>query len=721
MGREQTQPVCADAAVASASGVEEAIFHWDMQRDVWHWSDGAREVLQVGPQADINSGRAMLLMMDAAQAEARMEAIQTAMERGQREYALSYRFLPGGRGEERGFMVLEQGFWVPDAEGRPAHAFGTIRRLDCSGDTACLLPGMPERDPASGLYCRSYFFRRLERFLEEEAPKQRHAAVLLISLRNYSIIFDAYGFEAADATYSEVARRLSSVLRAGDIIARYGHSRIIMLLHDCAEDDLEPAMRRFIQTPMAQPVDTEPAPVWPMLAVGAVLLPQQAGSLTEAITAAEEALSEAEASPAGGAAIYSVKARKMSQRALKARFANEIFDALRQRRFTLAFQPIIRHDGTVMCHEALLRMFDDEGKPVPAAHLVPVAEELGLVRQVDMEVLELALHALRQQPEGCLAINVSAITVLAAEDFLQRLEEAAELVRGRLIVEITESAALGNAEQVNGFIDRLHALGCKVALDDFGAGYTSFRNLRDFHFDIVKLDGAFCENLSRNEQNQHFVRSLIELARNINIQIIAEWVEAEEDAALLREWGVDAMQGYLFGDPGANDMWQSPCLRPVQEETPVISAPQAQATDAPAAEAGAEAFPAHDGAGVQPVHDAEASHGTDVAAARPGETRVAMEGDERPPRAEEQLAAAPVKQPSLQGDVEQARVAEGDAAAVQARQAGDVRSLMRDVEADLRRLREMLAQMRHRPAEDAADEEASRPAEGREAAARHRA
>ena len=647
-----------------------AVFHWNLHTDQLHWSDNARKVLGVGPAADISTNPAMMLLVDSAHVELRREAIFNAAQRGERHYVATWRMMPQGRGEGRGFMVVERGYWLPDAKGNPAHVFGTIEPAACSGESNCAIPGVPEMDPSSGLFCRSYFFKRLEHFLRTAEERQQHAAVLLVSLRNYSIIFDAYGFEAADAAYSEMARRLNRVLRAGDVIARYSENRVIMLLHDCMEDDLGPAMQRFLNSPMTEPVETDHAPVWPLLSMGAVLLPQQARTVTEAISCVEEALSEAEESPSSSAVVFKKASNKVSRRAMKARFANELFDVLRQKRFTLAFQPIVKADGeTIMCHEALLRI--REGAEVkPAGHLVPVAEELGVIRLVDMEVLDLALSAMREQPEGCLAINISAMTVLAGDDFLARLREQEDLVRGRLIVEITESAMLSNTERVNAFIDSLHALGCRVALDDFGAGYTSFKNLRDFHFDIVKLDGAFCENLSENAQNQHFVRSLLELAQNINIQLVAEWVENEQDAALLREWGVDALQGYLFGRPGEDGEWRVPreasgglaepaALRR-QEEPDVLRAPHEE--------------PAGGEADMAAPAEAEVDSGTQRPSAEqvPEKTVAAGDAGREEPSPEPGVAAREVGESPLQ-------------------------SAMQELEDDLKRLREMLLHMRERP------------------------
>ena len=669
---------------------EEAVFHWDIAKDRLHWGGAAADVLQMKDPAQLESARAWMLHIDTPHADLRHEAIRDAFEKGRNDYVVSYRFMPQGREDERGFMVLEEGRWLPDANGKPAHVFGTIRRLRCITDGACAPANLPmQMDPTSGLFCRSYFFKRLEEFLEHRAPQDEHAALLILSVSNYSIIFDAYGFEAADAAYSEVARRLNRVLRAGDIIARYGDNRIAMLIHDCAADDLEPALRRFLHTPMSEPIETPQGPVWPMLSIGAVLLPQHAQTITEAISCAEEALAEAEARPASSAITFVPSQNRISRRAMKARFATEIFDALKRRRFTLAFQAVVRaDDGAPLYHEALLRLLQG-GETAPASHLIPVAEELGLIRLLDLEVLDLALEALRLQPEGRLGINISATTVMDGRAFLDRLAEHEEQVRGRLVIEITESAMLGDADRVNSFIAQAHALGCKVALDDFGSGYTSFRNLRDMDFDIVKLDGAFCENLSENEENQHFVRSLIELASRTGIQIVAEWVEREEDAALLREWGVHAMQGYLFGKPGQDETrWQHPVLCRDKNETAIDERPVLAAVEAAArpgdADAVVQPVAAEAPATEQVVETEEASH-ADVAEAA---DEAAQPAPRREPVSEAaEMAAEAIVQPA-RGD---------DSAEAPAEKSGaddKVGALMRELEADLQELRQMLLAMR---------------------------
>jgi EAL domain-containing protein (putative c-di-GMP-specific phosphodiesterase class I) len=127
----------------------------------------------------------------------------------------------------------------------------------------------------------------------------------------------------------------------------------------------------------------------------------------------------------------------------------------------------------------------------------------------------------------------------------------------RLIVEITETVAIQDIDDIRGFITRLKNFGSRIAIDDFGAGYTSFRNLRKLGVDIVKIDGAFVQNIARSADDRAFVQTLIDLARRLEIKTVAEWVQDDESAAMLRDWGCDYIQGRLIGLASAHRPWDS--------------------------------------------------------------------------------------------------------------------------------------------------------------------
>lgn len=180
-----------------------------------------------------------------------------------------------------------------------------------------------------------------------------------------------------------------------------------------------------------------------------------------------------------------------------------------------------------------------------------------MIRPVDRMTLELAVKELTENPLAKIALNVSGLTTTdrswlrSAVAFLRNRPDVA----GRLMVEITETAGLEDVDACARFVSILRDLGCRVALDDFGAGYTSFRHLKQMAVNMVKIDGSFIRNISQNRDNLVFVRTLIDLARNFNLETVAECIETEEEARLLADEGVDFLQGYAFGQPMMEVDW----------------------------------------------------------------------------------------------------------------------------------------------------------------------
>jgi EAL domain-containing protein (putative c-di-GMP-specific phosphodiesterase class I) len=200
-----------------------------------------------------------------------------------------------------------------------------------------------------------------------------------------------------------------------------------------------------------------------------------------------------------------------------------------------------------------------DGTIATAGQFIPAAEQLGLVRLVDRRALEMAVADLYANPQVSLAVNVSGTTATDPawlRAFIDHVR-ANSAIASRMIVELTETAALHDFEENAQFVSQLRELGCRVAIDDFGAGYTSFRNLQKMRVDMVKIDGSFVRDLSRSSENQIFVRTLVDLARNFDLKTVAEWVGSEEDASLLEEFGVDYFQGYYFGEPVLNPEWKN--------------------------------------------------------------------------------------------------------------------------------------------------------------------
>jgi len=542
--------------------VGEAAYHWVIESDEIFWSANAPEILHC-PVQRLSTGRAYAALLDVDNFTTRYDAVMRTVYKDEGEgipYQIEYLFRPDGKNGKISYWLEDTGRWYAGADGRPAEAFGIVRRIDDRHSRDQHLNFLGNCDPLTGMMNRGRMAEALEEAVVAADREGVSRAFVIAGINNLAVVNDAYGFEVADDVIIAVGRRLKNVVRAGDPIARYSGSKFAVIINNCNEAELRHAAERFLEVARESVIETEHGPVWAMLSIGAIILPGHAADANTAMARAEEALTEAKRMPSDGFVIYKPSQKLISERSINARAAHEIVACLKEDRFKLAFQPIV--DATtkeVIMHEALLRMADARGDMIAAAHLIPIAEKLGLVRLIDRTVAQLTVSTLLAYPQANVTFNVSGITATDPRWFGQLTEilKAHREVTPRLTVEITETVALGDLDETVRFTSALRELGCRVAIDDFGAGYTSFRNLKALNVDILKLDGSFCANLTENPENQYFVRSLIDMARKFELTTIAEWVETPEDADLLIQWGAAYLQANTFGRASLDIPWTS--------------------------------------------------------------------------------------------------------------------------------------------------------------------
>ncbi|MCR9149358.1 MAG: EAL domain-containing protein [Rhodobacteraceae bacterium] len=234
--------------------------------------------------------------------------------------------------------------------------------------------------------------------------------------------------------------------------------------------------------------------------------------------------------------------------------------AVAERNVVLAFQPIVqaaRPDQPAF-YEGLVRVLDEKGRVIPARNFISTIETTELGRVIDCLALEMGLLSLAEDPELRLAINMSARSI-GYPRWRQTLDKglaADETAAERLILEITETSAMVVPDIVSVFMNEMQVEGVTFALDDFGAGFTSFRYLRQFYFDVIKIDRQFCKGIADNPDNQVLTQALLSIARHFDMFTVAEGVESGQDAAFLTELGVDCLQGYYFGAPSIMPPWK---------------------------------------------------------------------------------------------------------------------------------------------------------------------
>ena len=459
-----------------------------------------------------------------------------------------FRIKTGGAGilwiNERGAVendrnlnpIRQRGVWRLIEQ--PAQNFTTLRE-----DTHDSLTGILKRTPLQ---------TQLARAIETAKSARRVAAYLSIGVDKMSFVNEAVGTDAGDAVLRGVATRLAHIIPTRASLGRVSGDVFGVLLPEPLGNDLQLLSERIIQDFRDAPVIAANAPMHITVSVGGVRVPTVAGNANEAMIFAEQALHMARQRGRDTFVEYIDSPERAQENRQLLELSERIKRAFKNRSFRLAYQPIVEaSSGKPILYESLVRMFGDDGKPISAALFVPMIEQIGLAEELDKLVLDMAIRDMEECPTLSLAVNVSGFTASQSDwpEYVSKTLGAHPDVAQRLVIEITETAALVNMDETLRFIDIVRGLGARISLDDFGAGATSIRYLRELGLSIMKIDKDLLKDITTNHEQQHLVTVLIELARGLHIQTVAEGVETEDVATWLRNARVDYMQGYYFGKP----------------------------------------------------------------------------------------------------------------------------------------------------------------------------
>ncbi|MCO5091411.1 EAL domain-containing protein [Bosea sp. (in: a-proteobacteria)] len=524
------------------SSIGEVVYGWDIRADTLSWGPNAGEVLGPLPEQAMTRGLAFAGLVEPGSGPSRYDAIFCASEHDTGEgviYRTRYAIDLAGRK----MWAEDTGRWFAGSDGYPASARGVLRleraarpdELEQFGNELCDRPALIERIGAA---------------LQEHLPAERPVVVLVAAIDELARLNDDFGHEATDEIIATVHERLRSVTRRRDHLVRYAGNSFAILLVGCPPDQIEQASRRFIKIVAQAAIETSHGIALVRLRVGAASAPELGSHGGTLLAAAESALASARTG-ASDAAIMARPQPRHDPVAEQPSFDVQAISALNERRVRLALQPIVRTASRqIAFHEALLRVGQgDSGLYFASAELIPMLERRGLVRLFDQRVLELAIGLLGADPDITLSINVSPRSLHDPEwfDAFIACTGAAEGKAARLIVEVTETATIEDPGRIAKLLGRIKERGARIAIDDFGAGHTSLKHLRAFPIDILKIDGAFTQNLRRSTDDRFYVRTLVELAGHLGVETVAEWVDDEMQASMLRDWGVTYLQGHLVG------------------------------------------------------------------------------------------------------------------------------------------------------------------------------
>ena len=417
-------------------------------------------------------------------------------------------------------------------------------------DSIRRLEHMASHDALTGLPNRSSFATHAQAELESVRTEQTQLAVIGIDLDGFKDINDLRGHHAGDEALKCLALRMLGILRDGEFVARIGGDEFAAVKRYDAHADLMDFLVR-LKGVLFKPVRISDYEVALGASIGVALFPKDAMDYGTLVNNADLAMYRAKASSMDVICFY----EPSMDEAARARrtMAGELRQAIRADQLALHYQPQAAvKSGDVLGYEALLRWAHPERGSVSPAEFIPIAEECGLIIEIGEWVLRTACRAAAQWPNSLkVAVNVSPLQLLHGD--LPKIVHEVLLETGlsasRLELELTESSIIENKERALHVLRRIKALGVSVALDDFGAGYSSLETLRAFPFDKIKLDRSFMNDIEMSPQAKAIIRAVLALGKSLDIPVLAEGIETGRQLSILEVEGCNAVQGFFIGRP----------------------------------------------------------------------------------------------------------------------------------------------------------------------------
>lgn len=536
------------------STVEETAYIWDLKTDLIDWESNATTVLGVGAIGDISTGADFNTLITAEDLAGRNQAIggqHSAVEKAI-PYRVQYRFAANGQYSAPSICLEDHGSWWADKMGKGVRARGIIRVITDRYAEEQRLLFRSNHDELTGQLNRIRLTEALEATIQATKRRKGSAAFLMVAVNNMASVNDAFGFDTGDEVIAAVGRLLRVKMRTCDLVGRFSSNKFGVVLTDCGAVQMRFIAEQLMKAVNDKTIQTSTCKLPVSVSIGGVLIPSDAYCVQRVVSHSLQALDSARLKQNDCFRAYEPNPMQESLRHRNKSIANDVISALDDNRMLLALQPIVSTKTRKLAfYECLLRLAQPDGTIISAGDFIEVAEQLGLSRLIDRRTLDLSLAYAKLNPHVHLSLNVSSMTCIDPEWMaaMQRMTGGDRSITERLTIEITETTAIVDMDQSVAFVDTLKELGCRVALDDFGAGYTSFKNLKHLAVDIIKIDGAFVRNLAADKADVIFINTIVDLARSFGMKTVAEWVADEKTAALLADAGVDYLQGFHFGKP----------------------------------------------------------------------------------------------------------------------------------------------------------------------------
>lgn len=415
-----------------------------------------------------------------------------------------------------------------------------------------------DHDPLTDLLNRRGLESELRQALRRvDGEAQAPLSVAYLDLDRFKLVNDLFGHGVGDEVLVQVARRVGSILQAGQTLARIGGDEFVLVLPGYDRQAARQCCERALAALVDEPIHVGASAFSVAGSLGVVTLDQPLDA-NSVLTACDRACIEAK--QAGGRRVidYGIDDRGLVQHFEDVRFAGLLRQRLPVERLSMVMQPIVSLGGPSgsLAYEALIRMHDENGDAVPTGKLIGAAERNGLMPQIDRWVVSYVIDWLEAHPAHLQRLDFASVNLSGASlnderfiaDLMAMLAAHPQAAR-KLCFEITETVALYDLRHTRRIVERIRSFGAMTALDDFGAGYTSFSYLKQLPADILKIDGSYVKNLDTQPADQSIVRAIAGLGHQLGVRIVAEWVENAGTVELLAELGVDFAQGWALARP----------------------------------------------------------------------------------------------------------------------------------------------------------------------------
>ena len=387
-------------------------------------------------------------------------------------------------------------------------------------------------------------------------------AIAYLDIDRFKLVNDLHGFGVGDALLQQVGRRIDALSRARDSVARVADS-FVLVLHDCSVPSAVQAMERVREAICAEAFEVDGKVLNVTVSIGIVALDAASSDYVDVMAAAGRACSEAKTRGRNCVVQLSEQDSMLQSHLHELRVVANLQQRIPTDRYFLELQPIVslRAPDSSLSYEVLIRMRDEEGLVVPPSRFIGAAERHGLMSQIDRWVLRNTLEWLDANPNHRDRITFATLNLSGASLNDRRfIDDAFSLIENhrasaaKLCFEITESVALHDIGSTRRFADRIRQSGSMLALDDFGAGYTSFNYLKEIPADFIKIDGSFVKDINLNPANYAITRTIVDLTHELGMRSIAEWAETHDTVASLLDLKVDFAQGFGLVRPVCPDL-----------------------------------------------------------------------------------------------------------------------------------------------------------------------